>query len=175
MICACSQSAVRDSDKAGKCQGLDWYEIGRADGASGASLAKLSEFDKICTSETSKVNVELYTNGRTAGLLEFCTPTGGLEAGRRAMDYKSVCPDYLAEGFVRMFKLGKKIHDLELKSSDLQSRIDDLHSLMQGLEHTESLSAQSEALEKRRAENAQAIASLESEAERLVSQNHRAD
>src|SRR5690606_185502 len=93
-------------DPSAACANIDWYETGRVDGTLGFSISKLDEYQTRCNETPYPVHVELYTNGRDAGLTEFCTPTTGFEAGRRGSDYTGVCPYPMEERFITHFRIG---------------------------------------------------------------------
>jgi hypothetical protein len=173
---ACTHGSKVDEAKNSACANVDWYEIGRADGAIGLPLTKLADHQSRCSQTSQPVNTEFYTNGRNAGLIEFCTATGGLEAGKRGMDYDSsmlgeICPPNLAGPFLSNFAIGNQIHALEIKNSDLQSRIDDLTALMSSMQSANSIRAQIDQLKSRQTEYNLEIAALEEKAELLNSGN----
>lgn len=67
------------------CQGLDWFEIGRRDGAVGKPVDALKEHVDECAAGEPP-NADLYLNGRNVGIVDFCT-TGPA--------HTAVCPEHL--------------------------------------------------------------------------------
>lgn len=168
-LMACTQlpvptEIVAKPPRASTCANIDWYEIGRIDGRSGQTLDRLNELQAKCDSTPNPVQVDLYTNGRDAGLVDFCSPTGGLEAGKSDKTYRDVCPENFAPAFLSNFELGKKIRELELENIDLEARIDDLTRLISPKQTGGSVRAQIETLKSRRAANNSAISNLENSA-----------
>lgn len=89
------------------CKGLDWFEIGRRDGAIGKPVSAFEEHIQEC-SKGEPPNADLYINGRNAGLVDFCTPQTGLEFGRAGTPYMSVCPEHLEKKFLPSYELGRR-------------------------------------------------------------------
>ncbi len=90
------------------CQGLDWFEIGRRDGALGKTANTLAEHFEECKFG-EKPNSELYVNGRNAGLVDFCTNQSGFEIGRAGTQYMAVCPDHLEKRFMPGYEQGQRV------------------------------------------------------------------
>ena len=102
------------------CGGVDWWEVGRTEGLSGTPLAKsLRESQSRCAASSSPVDIELYTNGHEAGLVEYCAPAQGLAAGRSGLPYENACPAHLEREFLKQYKAGRKLHSMELEHSSI--------------------------------------------------------
>ncbi|RYZ80335.1 MAG: DUF2799 domain-containing protein, partial [Proteobacteria bacterium] len=112
------------------CANIDWFEVGRADGAMGSPAEKSADYHLRCDATPHPFSQELYANGRNAGIVEFCTNTAGFEAGRNGSAYEGVCPDFLEKGFLESFRIGQKVRELESDNTDLQDRIDGLVRLL---------------------------------------------
>lgn len=147
------------------CTNIDWYEIGRLDGLSGSPLEKMDEQAKRCPDKTHTLDAEMYTNGRDAGLIVFCSAAGGLEAGKAGAEYENVCPEHLEESFLTNYKLGLQIRKLEDENSDLQERINNLSRLISPRSPSPSVRSQIEQLKNRRSQNSLQIIDLEVRAE----------
>jgi hypothetical protein len=143
------------------CANIDWYEAGRLDGRSGLPVSKLGEYRKRCDETDHKVETEPYENGREAGLIDYCSPTGGVEAGKSGSKYAGVCPENLEAAFLANFERGKRIHDLEAENQDLEARIENLKRLMSPSQSTGSVANVIEQLKTRRAQNNTTISGLE--------------
>jgi hypothetical protein len=164
-LSGCASVAVDSSPIAkSPCTNVDWYEAGRSDGVLGYSLAKLEHYQSLCNGSSSPVKSELYTNGRDAGLIDFCSPTGGLEAGRGSVPYEKVCPENLEPAFLSNYGLGLRIHALESESEDLEARIDNLVGLVSPSMNGGSVRAQIDQLKARQSKINSEISSLESHA-----------
>lgn len=143
---------------------MDWYEIGRLDGLSGTPLRKLEEHKHQCPDGPEAVHEEMYTNGRNAGLVEYCSAQGGLEAGRNGDQYMSVCPAHLEPVFLANYQLGQKIRELEMENEDLDARIRNLSRLISPTSPSTSIRGQIEQLRNRRTQNTLQIIDLEMQA-----------
>lgn len=143
---------------------MDWYEIGRLDGLSGTPYSKLEEHKLQCPDGPEAVHEEMYANGRDAGLVEYCSAQGGLEAGRNGEEYKNVCPAHLEPDFLANFQLGHKIRELEMENEDLDARIQNLSRLISPTSPSTSIRSQIEQLRNRRTQNTIRIIDLENQA-----------
>lgn len=148
------------------CQNLDWYEIGRQDGVNGESLKILADHRRACDGAEIPPDEDLYVNGRNAGLVEYCSPQGGLEAGKAGKVYELVCPDHLQAEFMPAYEVGRRIHLLEKDNAEIERRIGDIFSRLskRGTRASEQSSLQSslEDLRRRRAANETQINEIES-------------
>lgn len=146
------------------CAHMDWYEIGRLDGLSGTPLSKLEEHKLQCPDGPGAVHEEMYTNGRDAGLVDYCSVQGGLEAGKNGEEYKNVCPAHLEPVFLANFRLGQKIRELESENEDLDARIRNLSRLISPTSPSPSIRSQIDQLRSRRTQNNIRIIDLENQA-----------
>ena len=146
------------------CAKTDWFEVGRNDGALGLSTGKIAEYRVRCDDTPHPVNEELYLNGHNAGLIDYCTATVGLEAGRNGLPYENVCPGNLEKPFIESYRLGLRIRTLEQENVELDSRIDNLNRLIKG-SYSDSMKAQVDQLRARRTQIGSQIFSLEQQAQ----------
>ncbi len=105
------------------CGHADWFEVGRIDGLSGVEIDHSAYLGR-CEANGTKVDRELYGAGWQRGLLEYCTPERGFDAGRSGQDYKGICPSHVEEAFLKRFKTGAKIAELERKNSEIERQVD---------------------------------------------------
>jgi hypothetical protein len=140
------------------CNTVDWWEAGRTDGVAGLPVDRLKSYD--CPANPSQV--DLYTNGREAGLVDYCSPAQALANGRAGNPYLHVCPENLEPAFLTNYKTGQRIRQLEVENSDLQARIENLVHLMSESKRANNLKNQVETLRTRRAQNSGEIVDLES-------------
>jgi hypothetical protein len=144
------------------CANIDWHETGRLDGRAGSLVSKLTEYQRRCDKTDHPVETDLYENGRESGLIDYCSATGGLEAGKSGLVYQGVCPENLEPVFLTNFQLGSKIHELESENSELESRMANLKLLMPPSQKSGSLANLIEQLKTRHAANTSTINDLES-------------
>lgn len=90
------------------CKGLDWFEIGRRDGAIGKPLSAINEHIQECSAGVPP-DADLYLNGRNAGLVDFCTNQTGFEIGRAGTPYMLVCPEHLEKRFLPGYEQGRRV------------------------------------------------------------------
>jgi hypothetical protein len=122
MLAGCSSTPHDEAS----CDQADWYELGRRDGSQGAPTDKLKDHRKSCTKNFRSDWESMYTNGRNAGLVEYCDPKNGYELGRMGVGYYYVCPSTVEPQFLLSYRRGQRAHELELQSKQLDLRIDQL-------------------------------------------------
>lgn len=145
------------------CDNIDWFDIGRNDGASGVPLSKIEEYQLRCDTTPAPVDAELYTNGRNAGLVDFCSSRVGIELGKRGEAHHDVCPEPLRTRFLEGYDIGNRIRLLERENADLQARIDRMvRTVASATPTTTPTQVQLENLRKRKNQINAEIASLES-------------
>src|SRR6202042_1372132 len=89
------------------CEQTDWYELGRQDGSQGQPTDRLNKHQKAC----AKVEPDwetVYTNGRNAGLVEYCEPKNGYELARMGIAYYYVCPSTVEAQFLSSYRKGQQ-------------------------------------------------------------------
>lgn len=97
----------------GECKTADWHEIGRKDGASGFTRARLHKHSEACSEYSVQPQQNRYYAGREIGLERYCTPRNGFDEGREGNRYRSVCPAEVERGFLSAFRKGEMIHDVD--------------------------------------------------------------
>lgn len=161
----CTTLPLATAPQQPNCANLDWFEIGRVDGSLGTQTARSKEYESRCEHTAHPFDSDLYTNGRNAGLVEYCTATSGFEAGRNNATYEKVCPDHLEKAFLENYELGARVRNLESENADLQSRIDNLVRLLAPNQPGSSVRAQIDQLRDARVQNETEIDTLESRAQ----------
>ena len=147
------------------CDQVDWYEIGRRDGAQGAPSERWAEQQKKCSTNISADWETMYANGRNAGLVEYCEPKNAYELGRTKLPYFYVCPSTVEPQFLKAYRKGQASHDLELANQKLDAQISDLNQkLIQSTSTSEQeeLKQQLNELKTRRAQNERQLRSSSS-------------
>lgn len=118
-------SCATKSDRV-SCEQRDWYELGRRDGSQGLTIDRLAQYQKDCQKGFPTAWETMYTNGRNAGLVEFCAPENAFELGRMGIAYLYVCPATMESQFVSGYRRGQQARQTELQSKELDARIDSL-------------------------------------------------
>lgn len=96
------------------CEQRDWFELGRTDGAVGASESQLQNHTRQCRTEFHSEWETMYTNGRNAGLVEFCSAENAYELGRMGQTYLYVCPSTMESKFLAEYRRGQRSRELEI-------------------------------------------------------------
>lgn len=110
------------------CAQKDWYEIGRHDGFQGITLDVMGSYRQECPREFRGNLETMYTNGRNAGLVEYCSEENAHELGRAGLAYKYVCPAISEPGFLAAYRKGQSARKLEIENQKLDAEIDALLS-----------------------------------------------
>lgn len=107
-----------------QCETGDWYAIGLRDGKNGRLPGYISQNAKACAKYGITPDVERWKNGRTEGLLYYCTPENAYRLGRSGRTPSPVCtPEQSAamalpnETGQRYYRISERINNLR---SDLQ-------------------------------------------------------
>ncbi len=108
------------------CASTDWYEIGRQDGAKGHGEEYLDVRLKECAPEKRDLVTRLYFTGRNAGLVDYCSPTNGFNLGRSGQPYARVCPSPMERDFLREYRKGQRVFELEQANRQIDHRIGSL-------------------------------------------------
>jgi hypothetical protein len=140
-VSACTTaSKPQEAERAG-CEQVDWYELGRRDGSQGAPTDRLVAHQKECRKNFNPEWETVYTNGRNAGLVEFCEAKNGFELGRSGVAYFYVCPSTVEPQFLQGYRKGQQARELELQNQKLDGQIE---LIAQKIIQTESLNEQTE-------------------------------
>ncbi|WP_420476283.1 DUF2799 domain-containing protein [Noviherbaspirillum sp. ST9] len=103
-----------------QCRHADWRQIGFADGAGGASAARINDHAKACAEVGVKPDLDGYLRGREQGLVNYCRPENGFSVGRGGGASNAAdCPEGMRLAFMDQYHRGQQIHFLE---SDLARR-----------------------------------------------------
>lgn len=103
-----------------QCLRADWRQIGFADGASGASAARINDHAKACAEVGVRPDLDTYLRGREQGLVNYCQPENGFSVGRSgALPNSADCPEQMKPGFISQYQRGYQVYVLE---ADLAQR-----------------------------------------------------
>jgi hypothetical protein len=131
-----------------ECRNADWYAIGLEDGARGRALERLGDHRRACAEHGIAPHTERYLAGREQGLKSFCTYERGFEHGRSGQRYAGGCPAATAASFQSGYELGRELHDLNRRLTEVQGEIGRSKArLKQGLPTPRARSAELERLE----------------------------
>lgn len=161
LLGGCASKPI-EAEKA-TCEQADWYELGRSDGSQGSPTNRLTQHQKDCAKSLNPEWETVYTNGRNAGLVEYCDPKNAFELGRMGVAYYYVCPSTVEPLFLAGYRKGQQARELELQNQKIDGEID---QLTQKIVQTESeneqqaLKAQLTELKKLRSQNDQELSKI---------------
>ena len=95
-----------------ECLTSDWRAIGYEDGSQGYGSDRLSQRRKACAKHGVTPDFQVYQDGRTEGLKEYCQPQRGFNLGVGGGRYNGVCPSHLEPGFLDAYRTGSQLHSL---------------------------------------------------------------
>ena len=108
------------------CEARDWYQVGFQDGEQGYRAERLSDHQKACREYGIDIVSGSYHRGRKEGLTLFCTPENAYEYGRSGQHYQGVCPPRHQKAFLKAYRAGKRVHELETSLKSLEWKIKDI-------------------------------------------------
>ncbi len=112
----------------GPCQELDWYEIGRADGAKGLSTSTLRQIKPVCPATDESLAEALYQNGYDGAISSYCTYRQGFQAGLAGQPVKvDRCPPLLRDDFTHGLTSGQRFAELQKNRKTIASRLQSLN------------------------------------------------
>lgn len=138
------------------CDARDWYETGRRDGSQGATMDRLVNYKRECGDQFAAFSETMYTNGRNAGLVEYCAADNSYELGRMGIAYHYTCPSTMEPDFLAGYRRGQEARKLEMENQKLDSEIDALLAKLNGESSQYSrreIASELEQLRKTRAKN----------------------
>ncbi len=155
---------TQNSEKA-TCAQTDWYELGRRDGSQGLPGERLPQHQRECGTDFNPDWKAIYSNGRDAGLVDYCEARNAFDMGRMGVAYYNVCPSNFETRFLAQYKKGQDIRNIETQNHKLDAKINDIHSqivrVSDPLQQT-SLASELEELQKLRAQNERDLSEISS-------------
>jgi len=154
-----------------ECSTGDWQKIGVQDGNDGRTLDRFSRHASACKLDKTETSRNLYISGRQEGLKVYCTTVRGYREGALGQTYNGVCPAGTSAQFLKGYELGKRIHEIEARSSFV---LDEYHSVTQKLLRAENEAERTQLLQKQaqlEAENARLkieVQTLRNQADTMV-------
>ena len=106
-----------------ECLTADWNGIGYQEGARGQSSDSLARHRKACAKHGVTPDLDAYLAGWDEGVVRFCTPQKGFNAGSSGHTYQGVCPADLEPDFMVAYSDGRHLHRLTQAVHGLSSRI----------------------------------------------------
>jgi hypothetical protein len=92
-----------------QCLQGDWRGVGYGDGASGYPMSRIDDHAKACAKTGVTPDASLYAQGRTEGLVRYCTEMNGFSVGRSGGVYYRVCPPPAESEFLGGYSDGERV------------------------------------------------------------------
>jgi hypothetical protein len=118
-----------------ECLAVDWRTVGYEDGVAGRSGDHIAEYRKACAKYGVRTDLDLYQQGRSQGLREFCQPSNGYRLGARGGNYYGVCPVELERPFLSAFDSGHQLYLLTARVSNAEAELDSKRRELARVEH----------------------------------------
>ncbi len=119
--------------KKDECLTVDWYNIGYEDGAKGYQTSRIAQHRKSCSKYGVVPDLQLYQQGRSEGLYDYCTPHKGYQLGLNGRSYNDVCQGELKDQFQQAFNIGRDIYlfqrNVQNEQRDQDRRKNDINKL----------------------------------------------
>ncbi len=124
-----------------ECLTINWYNIGYEDGTKGYEISRVALHRKACSKYGVIQDLSLYQQGRSEGLVEYCTPHKGYSQGVNGLTYRDVCQGNLKDPFQQAYYIGrdiylfqKQIQHEQRDQDSLAKEIDKMDLLIKGKE-----------------------------------------
>ena len=114
-----------------ECRSADWYELGEHDGFAGYPRARIEEHAEACGKIGIHPNRDAYFSGREQGVYRYCEPRHGYEVGRAGESYRNVCSGERETRFLRQYRAGRQLYDLEQQIRRGESEIGKLEQQLE--------------------------------------------
>jgi hypothetical protein len=107
-----------------QCRQANWRQIGYADGAQGASGARIDDHAKACAEFGVRPDLDEYLRGRSQGLFSYCQPENGFAVGRRGSEQNAAdCPASMRGAFLDQYQRGQQLHAIEYELAERRNRL----------------------------------------------------
>ena len=95
-----------------ECRVGDWRTIGFEDGSVGKDVRDIGEHRKACADYGITVDLDAHRQGHEEGMVVFCQPASGFEAGASGQVFTDNCPEELRNEFYAAFEDGNRVFKL---------------------------------------------------------------
>lgn len=113
-----------------QCRGGNWQAIGFADGTKGRDASIVGTYAETCAEFGATPDLQAYTAGRQAGLLQYCTPANAYDLGRRGRRIAPVCTADSTLAMQPAHRTGLRYHEFETQIDEIEDRIRDREALL---------------------------------------------
>ncbi len=111
-LAGCSHQAVKSTHFI--CNQMNWFELGRQDGARGAARISRNAEIKRCSTHASQQLEYEYDNGFEKGLLQYCSMEAGFLSAKLGEDLNlALCPWHVEKKRADGYGIGLKVKSIE--------------------------------------------------------------
>ncbi len=107
-----------------ECLQADWFAVGEKDASQGYPQSRLESHRESCAEFGVRPAPLEYRAGYRRGIPYYCNEQKGWDEGRQGSQYYNVCPPELERDFLRGYRLGRDLHDLEQELANIDRRMD---------------------------------------------------
>ncbi len=104
------------------CSEVDWFELGKIDGADGKRSHHFFAHQAACQ---GKADRKSYMKGMEQGVADYCRSENAFKLGLSGAAYRNFCPEALEKRFYNRFDLGHQIYRLQVEIEDRKIEIDE--------------------------------------------------
>ncbi len=131
LLCGC---ATMDESE---CRSADWYAVGLRDGQNGEPVSRLAKHSEACAEHGVRPQEQRYSEGRAAGLKEYCRIENAFDTGIKGHRYQGVCPPSMDSQFRRYNGAAYEVYRLRSDIKSTQSAIDGKESRLRDRKATD--------------------------------------
>ncbi len=113
-----------------ECKQADWYLKGVDDATHGFPLDRVIEHGKACARVNIVPDMKDYREGHAKGARLYCVPEKGYSEGRDGAAYNGICPAELEPNFLRAYRDGQELYNIQRNIDRMVSEINSSHAQM---------------------------------------------
>ncbi len=106
-----------------ECRNADWRAVGYEDGTRGSATSRVGEHRQACADFGVTPDIDAYRAGHAEGVLEYCTPARGFDAGKRGYTYNGVCSGSQETAFLEGYNTGREHYTVQQQISEYDQKI----------------------------------------------------
>ncbi len=123
VLLPCLISAGCATLNAGDCQEGDWEQIGENDADNGRSPDIFAQHLEACAQHGIEPDQDAWQAGYSAGLEDYCSTRGGIDAGRDGRPYNRICPPETEADFATGYRAGRDIYRANAQLTEINAQL----------------------------------------------------
>ncbi len=117
LVSGCATIAAED------CPRVDWYQLGRQDGAQGQPESRVHEHRRACRDVGVLPDERAWLTGRHEGLRSYCTLPTALREGSAGNAYQGVCQGPIDGPFREVHSAGYAVQQAGRRVREIETQI----------------------------------------------------